>query len=134
MKKQGWESRLFEQIDLARDKPFNLGTHDCSLFVLDCIDAMCDLSLASEWRGTYHDRRTAFDALRDRSGSFDQYFTSHGLENISPKMAGRGDVAYISKRGTIGIVMGTHVVTTNKVGISYIKRSRIIQAWRLPHG
>ena len=45
-RRPGWNARLSDMIDAARHSEYELGTHDCGLFVADAIQAVTGADLA----------------------------------------------------------------------------------------
>jgi hypothetical protein len=131
VRQEGWEIRLAEVIHSASSKRFKWGKHDCSLFSLDCLDAICKTDTASEWRGKYKNEEEAY-ALLDSRGGYETVYAEYGLELINPMYAKRGDIAYIGEEKAIGIVMGDHVVTTGLHQIEILPISCVVKVWSIP--
>jgi len=92
----------------AQQKPFQWGTNDCAMFTCDAVQEMTGVDLAAEFRG-YMDKSGAAAALAGyvrRRGITSGCETlleavavlvaaEHGLEEIEPGMAQRGDVVLL---------------------------------------
>lgn len=131
VRKEGWESRLAEAIEKARDKRFKWGNHDCSLLSLQCIDAICMTDTLADWQGKYSSEEEAY-ALLESKGGYDVIYQSYGLQKKGAAYAMRGDVAYIGKEKAIGVVMGEDVITTGLKGIEVVPILMVETVWSVP--
>lgn len=128
VRQQGWESKLAKAVDAARTRRFKWGRHDCSLFSLQCLDAMCGTSTLKEWKGLYKNEKEAYELLESKGG-YDAIYQGYGLVPASPAYAMRGDVAYIGKEKAIGVVIGEYVATTGLKGIELVSITQIEKVW-----
>ena len=64
MRRPDWRDRLVSYLHSARQRPFEFGQHDCSLFAADCVAAMTGNDMAADWRGRYATMRGGLRVLR----------------------------------------------------------------------
>lgn len=124
------------------DQPFIWGVRDCSLFAADAIYKMIGVDIASEFRGQYHDEKSAFRLIKKVTGGTtvadaaawcaDQYDLK---EWPNPKRAQRGDLAIVENAGRLiaGIVHlnGSEVIALAESGLIRIPLTEIKRAWRV---
>jgi hypothetical protein len=102
-----WPSRLHSYLETRRYAEFAYGSHDCCLFVADAIVAMTGIDVAASFRNTYHSgpgalrRICAYSAFATVEDLVATVFREHGLPEISPAHAARGDVALLPENGHI---------------------------------
>ena len=98
-----WPARLEAFLARHQDAKFRYGTWDCCLFVCDAIEVMTGVDPAADFRGRYHSRAEAPQAIRDRVGSpsvrriADSVTAAHGMRAIPVLNASRGDLALIKR-------------------------------------
>jgi hypothetical protein len=108
-RRKDWEMRLTEFVVLRMRTPFEWGYHDCVTFAADAVQSMTDeelLPFAPAWATA----RQAYRVLRGYCG-LENAVRSVGLEEISPRLARRGDLLMVrgprrdrpdSMRGALG--------------------------------
>lgn len=122
--------------------PFIWGARDCCLFAADAIFKMTGTDIADEFRGEYHDEKSAFALIKRVTGgqtvadAAAYCAEKFGLpEWDQPMKAQRGDLAVIENAGRLiaGVVHlnGRHVVSINESGLVRLPISKIKRAWRV---
>lgn len=111
--------------------PFAYGRFDCCLFVADAIHAMTGTDIAARFRGRYHSRKSAHQAIKTYCGKpsvrtlIERAATEHGMPAIPVSCAQRGDLLLLkrAKGYSLGILAlnGRDALVMRRVGI-----------WRLP--
>jgi hypothetical protein len=97
-RKPDWLFRLEATIGGARGREFAWGAHDCCLFPCDVVLAMTGVDLAAGFRGRYRSLRTALRTLESAGGVegiAEAIARKHGLEEVAPGLARRGDVILV---------------------------------------
>ncbi len=134
---QEWPERLNEVLEKARHKEFKRGSHDCALFVCDAIFSMTGKDFGKELRGTYTDKKAAFEAVR-QTGCKDLIALAtkrlgKPLNNVS--MAGRGDVVAVKYGDELGLAIvdltGRRAVTPGLKEMQYYPKEYWLKAWRV---
>jgi len=100
-----WLPRLEAAVARARALPFAWGRHDCCLFPCDVVRAMTGVDLARGWRGRYRSLLGARRMLRRRGGLkalAEGVARRHGLAEIPPATARRGDVVLLDASSLAG--------------------------------
>ena len=131
MRVQQWPQRLYAVIEESISKTFQWGEHDCSLFALDCVDAMCDTEIASEWRGKYETEQEAYELL-ESVGGFDAVAESYGFKKVDILQATRGDIAFINNHQALGIVVGDQIVATGPTSLVSVPLDSAEIFWSVP--
>lgn len=101
-----WTRALREFLESRRDVQFAWGTHDCCVFAADAVLAMTGIDLADSYRG-YDTKEAAREIIRIHGGLeglAESIATRHGLAEILPGYAQRGDVVLV--RGPLAKITG----------------------------
>jgi hypothetical protein len=137
-----WDTRGLDPFFKARaQKPFVWGEHDCCLFAADAIEAITGFDIADDFRGRYHDEKTAFLLIRLVTGGTTvadaaaHCAVKHGLiEYKHPRMAQRGDLVVMENGGSLiaGVVHlnGRHLVSVAESGPVRLSILSVVRAWR----
>ena len=126
-----WEARLHAYLDSVAATPFAWGSHDCALFVGDCVEAMTGVDPAAAYRGRYSNETGARLALR-RYGqttlvaTFDEAFGPQ----VSTSRAHRGDIVQIDET-TAGVCMGAFGYFVGDKGLVRHPYSDFTRAWSI---
>lgn len=114
-----WRSRLMRAAAEAAHQPIAYGQHDCFLFALDAVDAMCGTAWAAECRGRYTTLREGLVAGR-RAGFADHVaFIAARLPEIAPALARVGDLAVTMGTdglAALGVVQGAGIYVLHPGG------------------
>lgn len=134
-----WEARLSAYVAAVRDRPFEWGEHDCSLFAASSAEAMTGTDLAAAYRGAYSDREGAAVALRKHGAGTLLRTLSAALERRKPSKARRGDFMWF--KGAVGVCMGRDALFVGeehlanaagvppRIGLIAIPRALCTKAW-----
>jgi hypothetical protein len=140
---QHWATRELHQFILShKGTPFQWGSHDCSLFAANAIQAMTGVDIADDFRGKYTDQASAFAIIKSVTGGTTvadaaaHCAAKHGLvEWPNPKYAQRGDLVVIQDNGQLiaGIVHlnGRHAISVGDKGLKVLPMSQATQAWKV---
>ena len=128
-----WEARLHAYLDSVAKTPFAWGTHDCALFVGDCVQAMTGIDPAAAYRGTYTNETGARLALKRHGkktlvATFDAAFGKH----VEPARAHRGDIVQIDEL-TVGVCMGAFGYFVGDAGLVKHPYADFTRAWVIPY-
>ena len=146
MRHQDWPERLAAVIDAAGETPFAWGSHDCCLFVCDCVEAMTGLDPAAPFRGEYDTRVGAYRRMSEFvDGGIGHVKTDDLVEATAERItgelnaqelarpfAGRGDVVLLSEQDgdMLGIIWSGAVYLVSEDGLTIRSLSAIRRAWR----
>jgi hypothetical protein len=137
IRRDGWDVRLRDLIEAARDRPFEYGVHDCSTF------AMLELPKAlsgEEFRGRigveWADEKEAMALLDDRG--LEYYVTRAFGEPVQGWRRGRrGDIAMVNPSPLTGnlpllaVIVGAVAAVPAPDGLAFVKADRLEKVWRL---
>lgn len=138
-----WPQRLAAHFEAASGRLFSWGGHgggqDCCLAACDAVRAITGVDPAAPLRGTYHDRRTAFAALRRFAGGWlpetaERIAGELQAKEVAPLQAQRGDVVLIhaGRWWALGTCNGAHVaVAREPKGLVWLPLSAASRAWRV---
>lgn len=108
---EGWEAKLRECLETAREAVLSYGTFDCCMHADTCVEAMTGESLMGELCGTYDSEKSAALAIEDFGGgdlkaAAIKLFEARGCAQVDSGFARRGDVALvvIGGRQSMGVV------------------------------
>jgi hypothetical protein len=135
----GWDDRLIEAIEAARDRPWKWGRHDCATFCFEVARAM--LAGPTAWDAMRGRHGTAWAAARiiRRAGSL-AALADMGAPRISPRCAMRGDIAAIAvddqgapdpagRAVALGVVAGANVMCAARFGLRAVPLRAAFVAW-----
>jgi len=127
----GWERKLDLAIREAARTPFAWGQHDCATFAFDVAGRLTGREIV-DWRGCYHDARSAKRYLRNMGGRAmreiaDEYF---GKPLVTTNLARRGDLV-LCREDAYGICLGTTAVFVGEEGLHARPMSDAVLAWRV---
>jgi len=118
-------------------RQFSYGRFDCALAVCDWIKAHTGVDPGEQFRGTYS---TAEEASVLTGGDLSAFAAKiaveHGMPEIAPRLARRGDVVYVdnnTSEGALGIVdlTGCRAACAAAKGTLLIPMRRWKRAWRV---
>jgi len=153
-RREDWAERLENFLEArgcylsAQQKPFEWGTNDCAMFACDAVQEMTGVDLAAEFRG-YGSEAGAAQAMAEyvRGRSIPPgcetlleavavlVAREHGLEEIEPGLAQRGDVVLLrddAGQHALG-VMGFDglLAVMRRDGAGVVIGHAIDRAWRV---
>ena len=134
-----WPERLAAYIAASRDKRWCWGQHDCCSFARGAVLAAGGPDLGAGWAGAYADEAEAGEAIRslgrDLEEAMERVCALHGLPEIEPPMAQRGDLVVLRDRMLIGgvpaaaICMGRDALATTIRGLLAVPMRSAVRAW-----
>ncbi|ARZ01305.1 hypothetical protein NE897_06670 [Yersinia ruckeri] len=133
MRHPDWQQRLAQTLQVASERPFLWGQHDCCLFAADCAIAVCGVDPLADYRGQYDSALSARKVLLRGHGSLAAIFDSV-FDRVPIKLAQRGDiVTFHGEQGiTAGVLWNGCVWSTAQAGAAPTQVTIDI-AWRV-HG
>lgn len=127
-----WPEILAAEIERARNRPFQWGTHDCALMAADIVLAMTGVDYAAEFRGRY---RSALGAARllKRGGGLWAVLDRQLGASVPAAMAQRGDVvlARFAAGDTAGVCVGGQSAFPGLQGVVFRPTIECLAAWRV---
>lgn len=128
------EDKLIEAVERLRTTPFDWREFNCGLAAAEIASSYCGKDYAEKFRPLCQGRYTATKLVL-KAGGLDNIMDDLGFEEISLKMARRGDcilVGGIKKRQALGIVYdGKRAVISTSFGLAYVKVLECAKAWRV---
>ena len=135
MRNHNWPEMLHEVIAKAKRKTFVWGTHDCALFVCDCIQAMTGIDYAKKFRGKYRSEKGSWKALKkiESVESLSELADKFLGDRIKLSNAGRGDIVILieENREVLGVVTGTHAAFLSPDGVQMRTLTKCKFAWKV---
>lgn len=133
----GWENRLAAEIVRSSTLPFVFGSHDCCMFVANCIQAMVQQDVVSEWR-RYKSKSRATYLLNKHGGVIgiaSKIAKDLDYHEIRPSFASPGDVCIAEYKETqfMGLVdlTGRNILVAHDPGVYSYPHSYGVKAWRV---
>lgn len=134
MRRQGWEVRLAEVIEAARERPYELGVHDCFRVACQAVLALTGEDLWSRFSG-YRTKREALAYIARHGRSFDACFDHvFGVTSRDARMARRGDLLkFVDELGEahLGVCVGSEVAVLLETGLGFVPRAACERCWRI---
>ena len=136
-----WPRRLIDYLEEVEYKEHEYGTHDCFLFAVDCIKALTEIDIGSEWRGKYTtELGSVKSVIKVQNKDWDLIdfwswlMSQHGCLEINTKFAHRGDPVFIDDGhdnlglGIVGID-SKEVLGVCEIGLVKFSKNVVLQAW-----
>ena len=125
-------------IRAKRGEPFAWGRNDCATFACDIAEAVCGVDFAGPLRGRYKSRVGAARVLKSfaRGGleaAAEKIAEEHGLAEIAPLMARRGDLVLVDTDlgPALGVCVGESIASAGPDGVALMPLSAAQRAWRV---
>lgn len=137
----GWERRLAEAIEAARDRPFRWGRHDCAIFAFDLRrDITGGHDVAALWRVRYTTARGAVRVMRRLGWSSleaaGRDLLGEPLDSVH--LAQRGDLVLANTALGFGVCLGARAAGIAPVngpcdpgGLILVPMAACALAWRV---
>ena len=136
-----WAERLEVYLAECRNRKFESGQWDCSLFVAEAIERMTGVDLAVDLRGKYRTAQESRDLLRGLYGTplLSRAIAEHiapaaGWERVRVPFAGRADVVLltVNHQRALGLVAfdGMNVLAAGQLGLVSVPKDKAVKAWR----
>lgn len=136
MRVEGWEKILFEVIEDARDKKYNLGKHDCALFAIDLLSKITGIDYGSKVRGKYKNLTEAKKLIKKLGKGTNKQLHKAVSEVLcalptSSFRGHRGDPLLIELDNVehIGICVGAEGVVLTPDGLLFIALDKFKYCW-----
>ena len=134
-----WPTRLDRFLDSRKLESFSWGKHDCCLFACDAVLAMTGTDLAADFRGQYHDARSALEFLGGRElGDFAaENLANQGVTELAApqRWARRGDMVLAEYQGqeALGVVglSGDEAWAPGEFVLQKVPMEMVLRAWRI---
>jgi hypothetical protein len=133
MRVPGWELRLAEAVEAARNMPFVWGQHDCAIWAFDVRRVLTGVDGAAAWRGRYRTAAGAHKVMRRLGwGSLAEGVTAQlGAPLATPLLAQRGDIVLGGTDPALGVCLGAEAAFLLPVGLTGLPITEIAMAWRV---
>lgn len=135
MRKEGWEVRLQSLLEEAETRKYELGKADCFRLACEVVEALTGRpSRWDEWRGRYHDTRSALKLIGEHGGFRAAFSWFFGSAPIEVKFAQRGDIcAWQDKTSMrhLGVCTGRKVALVGESSLFYVPLTDCEFAWRI---
>ena len=128
MRIEGWEARLVEYIDEARNKEFQWGNHDCALWCARWVELITGKNHWNDWQGKYSTELGAARLMKKRGFQTAEAIVDHHLHVRPVLLARRGDLV-LSSQQTIGICAGIQSYFLTEDGILNSATGDCVKAW-----
>lgn len=130
-----WEARLASYVIAHMGSSFRYGRLDCALFAAGAVKAMTGSDLSDGW--DYGSLRAGLEMLREKGFVDHVELTASLLQEVSPAMAHRGDVAVVEVDGgtgfALGIFQGERIYAlTPRDGVGLMSRFAAVRAFHVP--
>ena len=129
MRKPGWPEILVAKISEWKTIPFEWGTTDCAMFVVDVVNAMTDRQIVNRALGAYGSERGALRSIAALGGNLSDLVTLRFGAPIAPGFAQRGDV--LLREGNLGICVGVNGAFRTPDGVVDFPTLDCECAWRV---
>lgn len=133
-RRPGWERRLAEAIEDARDRPFCWGRHDCAIFAFDLRrDLTGCYDTAALWRGRYTTARGAARVMRRLGWPSLEAAGRDLLGQPLPSvhLAQRGDLVLAGTGLGFGVCLGARAAGIAPAGLVLVPMTACALAWRI---
>lgn len=129
---EGWERRLERAVDLARDRPYVEGEHNCGRFVCEAIEALTGVDRWPEF-SAHATRREALALLARHGSTFEEAIDRLlGFERCSATLARRGDLVCVRTddgEAHLGVCLGADVALMGARGLLFESLAHATCAW-----
>jgi hypothetical protein len=131
-----WKPRLIEWLASIARTPFEVGKHDCALFVAGAINAMTGEDPAARFRGRYTTVRGGLRVIRAEGFNDPVEMIANRLEEVAPLMAQVGDIAVVDtpEGPALGVVAGAEILVLGLDGLGAVSLLEGKRAFKLPSG
>lgn len=129
-----WEERLYNRLEVYRDRPFEWGVHDCATCAADLIERITGEDLMGDLRDCYDSEKTALKAIKKAGyDSLEDLVTSRLTPLDSIYQGHRGDVVLCDVKGKrfLAVKTGSVAVAPGKTGLMHIDFKYWVRVWRV---
>jgi hypothetical protein len=129
MRKDGWETAFFAEIEAAQNRALGWGEFDCVTWAGNMTLALTGFDPIAEFRGRYRSKAGAYRLIRETAGTLAEC-VDRKLQRISVSRAGRGDVVLIDN--ALGVCAGVQsLFVTENHGLQGLPTLNCEAAWRV---
>ena len=136
-----WPGLLDRFINENRETPFAYGSFDCCLWVVNCIQVMTGVDVATEFRGRYKSREEAVGVIGEVTGyksvrkAVEHVTRAQEMAPVPVLNLQRGDVALVKRPRdySLGIVAlnGRDIIVAAANGLEWIPVASACAGWRV---
>lgn len=127
-----WDYRLNELLIEVAQRPFQWGQWDCCIFAGSVIQALTGKNPATQYIGTYHDKKTAAKQMQQVGASrVEEILTELGFSQIPLQLAQRGDLVYHRINNALGVSKGIYSSFIHDCGTIDIRTLDCDKAWAI---
>lgn len=134
-RREDWESRLYAVVESVKDRPYQLGVHDCLRFACDAIESMTGVDYWPQFAGLYGDHRAAMRLIRKHGRTFaDAVSGVLGRQPQPVLLSQRGDLLlYRDTQDHLGVCLGATVAVLGPSGLAQvpITHAGLRASWRV---
>lgn len=131
MRIEGWEKRLADYIEAAKDAPFVWGSHDCALWSALWLKECTGKDFAQDWLGLYSTEEEAHNLIASRGYLAVSDIADDHLEIRPVILAQRGDLVLHPTTGALGICAGRTSYFAGIEGQIEIPTTECARAWKV---
>lgn len=129
-----WERRLRAVVNRWRSIAISWD-RNCGMFAADCVEAVSGVDPIKDIRDKIISARGFADVLKDGGGSLAAVVANRVGPPIAPRMARRGDIVGIDRRGlALGVCVGSLALFLDDVGLAALPMSEVTHAWSVRRG
>lgn len=120
-RREGWEGRLNDVIEAARDKPYEIGQHDCLRVACASVEALIGVDYWPVFSG-YESKREARMVILEHGKNLAEAVTKTlGIDSVEPPLARRGDIVlYRDDEEHLGVCVGPWVAVLGAQGLQLV--------------
>jgi hypothetical protein len=135
-RRENWQVKLYELMEAAHQKPYQLGEHDCLRFSCACIEAMTGRDYWPQFAGLYGNKREALKLIAKHGKTFQDAVSGVLGQQPQPMLLSqRGDLVMYRDEGGdhLGICGGATVAVLADDGLQQVPLTHegCIASWRI---
>ena len=131
MRLDGWEVRLADAVEAARETPFAWGQHDCATWAFDVRRVLTGEDTAALWRGQFSTGAGWLRWMRRRGWADIEAGARALLGDPLPSvlLARRGDLVTGGARPAMGVCLGADAAFVGRAGLTFLPLAGCTLAW-----
>lgn len=136
MRVSGWENLMYEAIEDARHKEYEVGVHDCALFAIRVLQTITGTNYGKGITGEYNDKRSSLRLVAKLAGRGKSLLAAVSkildVQPVNILKARRGDpVLYVDDSGVehVGICVGSEAAVLAEKGLLFVSLAHCSCAW-----
>lgn len=108
---------------------------NCAMFAADCVLAQTGRDPIGDVRHKMTGARGLADVLREGDGSLQSVVTRRLGPQVSPRLAKRGDIVGLDRRGMhLGVCVGSTALMLDDIGLKPVPMREIACVWAVRRG